>query len=57
MSARSGHFVDVGVIFLPSVCDSFCVATFSLAKGVEISFTRCMDNPRSCSAGVDEMSV
>ena len=28
-----------------------------LAKGVEISFTRCMDNSRSYSAGVDEMRV
>ena len=29
-SARSRHFVNVDVIFLPSVCDSFCVSTFSL---------------------------
>ena len=28
-----------------------------LAKGVEVSFTRCMDNPRSCSTGVGEMRV
>ena len=28
-----------------------------LAKDVEISIMRCMDNPRSCSARADEMSV
>ena len=28
VSARSGHFVNMDVIFLPSVCDSFCVSTF-----------------------------
>ena len=33
MSARSRHFVNVDVIFLPSVCDSFCVSTFSLGQG------------------------
>ena len=50
VSARSRHFVYVDVIFLPSVCDSFCVSTFSLVAN-------CMNNPRSCSAGVDEMRV
>ena len=30
VSARSRHFVNVDVIFLPSVCDSFCVSTLSL---------------------------
>ena len=33
VSARSRHFVNVDVIFLPSVCDSFCVTTFSLGQG------------------------
>ena len=33
VSARSRHFVNVCVIFLPSVCDSFCVSTFSLGQG------------------------
>ena len=33
VSARSRHFVNVDVIFLPSVCDSFCVSTFSLGQG------------------------
>ena len=33
VSARSGHFVNMDVIFLPSVCDSFCVSTFSLGQG------------------------
>ena len=32
VSARPRHFVNVGVIFLPSVCDSFCVSTFSLGQ-------------------------
>ena len=36
VSARSGHFVNVDVIFLPSVCDSFCVSTFSLGQGCRI---------------------
>ena len=33
MSARSRHFVNVGVVFLPSVCDGFCVSVFSLGQG------------------------
>ena len=33
VSARSRHFVNVDVIFLTSVCDSFCVSTFSLCQG------------------------
>ena len=28
-----------------------------LAKNVEVFVTNCMNNPRSCSAGVDEMRV
>ena len=28
-----------------------------LAKDVEVFVTNCMNNPRSCSAGVDEMRV
>ena len=28
-----------------------------VAKDVEVSLTKCMDDPRSCSAGVDETSV
>ena len=48
---------NVGVVFLPSVCDGFCVSVFSLGQGFEVFVTNCMDNPRSCSAGVDEMRV
>ena len=33
VSARSRHFVNVDVVFLPSVCDSFCVSAFSLGQG------------------------
>ena len=33
MSARSRHFVNMGVVFLPSVCDGFCVSVFSLGQG------------------------
>ena len=33
VSARSRHFVNVDVIFLPSVCHSFFVSTFSLGQG------------------------
>ena len=33
VSARSRHFVNVDVFFLPCVCDSFCVSTFSLGQG------------------------
>ena len=52
------HILAMWVFFLPSVCDSFCVSTFSLGqKRVHISLTRCMNNPRSCSEGVDEISV
>ena len=27
------HFVNMGVVFLPSVCDGFCVSVFSLGQG------------------------
>ena len=47
----------MGVVFLPSVCDGFCVSVFSLGQGSRRFVTNCMDNPRSCSAGVDEMRV
>ena len=33
VSARSRHFVNVDVVFLPSVCNSFCVSAFSLGQG------------------------
>ena len=33
VSARPGHFVNVDVVFLPSVCDSFCVSALSLGQG------------------------
>ena len=33
VSARSRHFVNVDVIFLPSVCNSFCISAFSLGQG------------------------
>ena len=50
---------NVDVLFLPSVCDSYCVSIqhSHLAKDVEVFVTNCMNNPRSCSAGVDEMRV
>ena len=32
VSERSRHFVNVDVVFLPSVCDSFCVSPFSLGQ-------------------------
>ena len=57
VSARFRHFVNVDVICFPSVCNSFCVATFSLGQGCQSFVTNCMNNPRSCSAGVDEMRV
>ena len=57
VSARSRHFVNVDVIFLPSVCDSFCVSTFFFGQGSRSFVTNCMNNPRSRSAGVDEMRV
>ena len=33
VSARSRHVVNVGVVFLPSLCDGFCVSVFSLGQG------------------------
>ena len=33
VSARSKHFVNVDVVLLPVVCDSFCVSAFSLGQG------------------------
>ena len=57
VSARSRHFVNVDVIFSLLCVTASAFQHSRLATGVEISFTSCMDNPRSCSAGVDEMSV
>ena len=38
--------------------DSFCVSVFSLGQGSRSFFvTNCLNNPRSYSAGVDEMRV
>ena len=33
MSARSRHFVNMDVVFLSSVCNSFCVSACSLSQG------------------------
>ena len=56
------HGLDIlstWVLFLlPSVCDGFCVSVFSLGQGdLDVFVTNCMDIPRSCSAGVNEMRV
>ena len=58
VSARSRHFVNVDVIFLPFLCATASAFQHShLAKDVEVFVTNCMNNPRSCSAVVDEMRV
>ena len=58
VSARSRHFVNVDVIFCSLLCATASVFQHShLAKDVEVFVTNCMNNPRSCSAGVDEMRV
>ena len=50
VSARSRHFVNMDVVFLPSVCNSFCVSACSLGQGSRSSCHELLNNPRSCSA-------
>ena len=51
-------FLSMWMLFFPLLCVTVSAFQHSyLAKGVEVSFKKCMDDPRSCSAGVDEMSV
>ena len=55
VSARSRHFVNVNVIFLPSVCDSFCVSTFSFGQGCR-SFCHALYEQSTvvfCRSGLD----
>ena len=47
----------MGIVFLPSVCDGFWFQYSHLTKDLDVFVTNCMDNPRSCSAGVDKMRV
>ena len=57
VSARSRHFVNVDVIFLLLCATASACQHSHLAKDVEVFVTNCMNNPRSFSAGVDEMRV
>ena len=57
VSARSRHFVNVDVIFSLLCVTASAFQHTHLAKDVEVFVTNCMNNPRSCSAGVDEMRV
>ena len=46
------------MLFFSLLCATASASQHSdLAKDVEVFATNCMDNPRSCSAGVDEMRV
>ena len=55
------HGLDILSMWM--LCFSVLSATGSafqhshLAKDLEVFVTNCMNNPRSCSAGVDEMRV
>ena len=58
MSARSRHFVNMGVVFSSLLCATASAFQYShLAKDFDVFVTNCMNNPRSCSAGVDETRV
>ena len=54
VSARSRRLVNVD-FFLCATASAFQHS--HLAKNVEVFVTNCTNNPRSCSAGVDEMRV
>ena len=55
------HGLDIlsmWVLFFSLLCATASAFQYShLAKDLEVFVTNCMDNPRSCSAGVDEMRV
>ena len=55
------HGLDIlsmWVLFFSILCATASAFQYShLAKDLEVFVTNCMDNPRSCSAGVDEMRV
>ena len=50
--------LSIWVLFFSLLCATASAFQYShLAKDLEVFVTNCMDNPRSCSAGVDEMRV
>ena len=55
------HGLDIlsmWVLFFSLLCATASAFQYShLAKDLEVFVTNCMDNPRSCSAGEDEMRV
>ena len=55
------HGLDIlstWVLFFSLLCATASAFQYShLAKDLNVFVTNCMDNPRSCSAGVDEMRV
>ena len=55
------HGLDIlsmWMLFFSLLCATASAFQHShLAKDVEVFVTNCMNNPRSCSAGVDEMRV
>ena len=55
------HGLDIlstWVWFFSLLCATASAFQYShLAKDLDVFVTNCMDNPRSCSAGVDEMRV
>ena len=57
VSARSGHFVNVDVIFLPSVCDSFCGSTISFGQGCRSLCHELYEQSTVVFCRVDEMRV
>ena len=52
------HGLDILSMWMSLLCATASAFQPShLAKDVEVFVTNCMNNPRSCSAGVDEMRV
>ena len=55
------HGLDIlsmWVLFFSLLCATASAFQYShLSKDLEVFVTNCMDNPRSCSARVDEMRV
>ena len=58
MSLHGLDILSMWMLFFSLLCVTASAFQHShLAKDVEVFVTNCMNNPRSCSAGVDEMRV
>ena len=58
MCLHGPDILSTWVLFFSLLCATVSAFQYSLlAKDLDVFVTNCMDNPRSCSAGVDETRV